>query len=460
MRNEAAKFGGKAMKIREAVTFLIFVLAVLIIADNCATTTQSVNEHPLVVQREIGFQHAKSSLYWSACEWMGKTLVDSDGGIQYQNEEEGIIVGQGVSRQQSRYGNVYDVTYDFLYVLTVEVIDNHARTTIEAQYGKGEIQDNIMIITEPHLIPRNDYEDLKEKFNSIIENLASYMKKGSIALEYNEIGIAKAKNEDYEGSIRDFTRAIEIIPYFPGSYDNRGIAKRYIGDYEGAIADHTRAIELNPDHYGAYNNRANAKLEMGNYKGAIADLTKAAELNFNHFGLYYNRAYAKERTGDYEGAIADLTRAIELNPDFPDAYNNRGWIYIKQEKYLDSITDLNKALSIDKTSSSYDTRGWAFFFLDRFEEAYQDAVAALEIDSECFNSRALLYRIEIQKGNKEEAVASLKRYMLKYQGEDLNDNYFLVLKYLSNEVTLDYLKKCRDWEDLKVALINYQMSND
>ena len=339
------------------------------------------------------------------------------------------------------------------------MIDNNARATIEAHYGKGEIQDNIMIITEPHLIPRNDYEDLKEKLNSIIENLAPYMKKESIALEYNDIGIAKAKTEDYEGAIRDFTKAIEIIPYYAGSYDNRGIAKRYIGDYEGAITDHTRAIELNPDCYGAYSNRANAKLEMGNYEGAIADLTKAVELNFNHFGLFYNRAYAKERTGDYEGAIADLTRAIELNPDFPDAYNNRGWVYIKQEKYLDTISDLNKALAIDKTARSYDTRGWAFFFLDRFEEAHQDAVSALELDSECFNSRALLYRIEIQEGDKEEASASLKRYMSTYQGKDTKDNYFLVLKYFSNEVTLDYLKNCRDWEDLKVALINYQMSH-
>ena len=132
------------MKIRTAVTFVIFVSAVLIITGNCATTTQSVNEHPLVVQREIEFQRTKSSLYWSACEWMGKTLIDSDGGIQYQNEKEGILVGQGVTRQQSRYGNVYNVTYDFLYVLTVEVNDNHARTTID----KGAVDDLSAILLE------------------------------------------------------------------------------------------------------------------------------------------------------------------------------------------------------------------------------------------------------------------------------------------------------------------------
>jgi len=448
------------MKIRTGVTFVIFALTVVIITGNCATTAQSLNEHPLIVQREIEFQHTKSFLYWSAYEWMGKTLVDSDGGIQYKNEKEGIIVGKGVSKQKSRYGNFSDITFGFLYVLTIEMIDNRARATIESHYGKGEIQDNIMIIIEPRLIPRNDYEDLKDTFNSIIKDLASYMEKGSIALKYNNMGIAKAKTADYTGAIRDFTKAIEMHPHFPGSYDNRGIAKRYIGDCEGAIADHTRAIELNPDQYGAYSNRGNANLFMGNYEEAIEDFTTAVELNFKHFGLYLNRAYARERTGDYEGAIDDLTKAIELNPGFPDAYNNRGWVYIKQEKYLDTIVDLNKALSIDKTASSYDTRGWAFFFLNRFEEAHQDAISALELDSESYNSRALLYRIEIQKGNKEEALASLKRYMSQYQGEDIKDNYFLVLKYLSNEVTLDYLKNCRDWENLKVALKNYQMSDD
>lgn len=171
------------MKTRAAVTIVIFVLAVLIIEGSCATTTQTEREHSLVVQRKIELQDSKSNIYWLTYEWMEKTLIDSDEGIQYQNEKKGVIVGRGVIRQQSRYDNV---VYDFLYELTVEIKDNNARTTIESPYGKGEIEKNIIILIEPHLMPREDYEELKAKFDSVIEDLFSFIKKGSIAFEYVE----------------------------------------------------------------------------------------------------------------------------------------------------------------------------------------------------------------------------------------------------------------------------------
>ena len=139
--------------------------------------------------------------------------------------------------------------------------------------------------------------------------------------------------------------------------------------------------------------------------------------------------------GDYEGAIRDFTQAIKLRPDDPVAINQRGWIYIKQEKYLDTISDLNKALSISKTASFYDTRDWAFFFLDRLQETRQDAISALELDSDAYYSRALLYRIEVQEGNEEEALTSLKNYILKYEERDIRDDNFLILRYFVDEIT-------------------------
>jgi tetratricopeptide (TPR) repeat protein len=472
---------------------MIVVLAVLIIAGGCATTTQTVSEHSLVVQREIELQDTKSNLYWLAHEWMEKTLIDSDEAIQYQNEKKGVIVGQGVIEQKSRFGES-DVVYDYLIELTVEVKDNYAKTTIESPYGYGYTQENIGIFTEPHLMPREDYEELKAKFYSVIEDLFSFMKKDSIAFEYNDKGIAKANAGDYEGAIKDFTKAIELYPDFPSSYDNRGItkarigdyegaikdftkaielkpdyptvyygrglSKAYIGDYEGAINDFTKAIELDPNYVSAYNNRGNAKTLIGEYEGAIADYTKAIELNPEHINAYTNLGNAKSSTGDYEGAIEDHTKAIELDPAFADAYNNRGCTYIKMERYLDAVSDLDEALTISEKSYYYDARGWAYFFLGKLEEARQDAISALELDSEAYNCRALLYRIEVQKGNREKALASLKNYISKYEEKDIKDNYFLILKYFANEITLDDLKNNPEWEDLKVALKYYLVSDN
>ncbi|MBA7624044.1 hypothetical protein ES703_31448 [subsurface metagenome] len=130
------------------------------------------------------------------------------------------------------------------------------------------------------------------------------------------------------------------------------------------------------------------------------------------------------------------------------------------KKYQDAISDLDKALSIRKNASFYDTRGWAFFFVDRLEEARQDAISALEMNPEAYNSRALLHRIEVEQGNKEEALKSLKSYLSKYEGKDIEDNYFLILKYFTNEVTLEELKNNPEWDNLRVALEYYYLSDN
>ena len=66
--------------------------------------------------------------------------------------------------------------------------------------------------------------------------------------EYYQSGKKKYENEDYEGAIADWTKAIEIDPNnSSSSYNGLGVAKLLVEDYEGAIADFTKAIELNPD---------------------------------------------------------------------------------------------------------------------------------------------------------------------------------------------------------------------
>ena len=60
-------------------------------------------------------------------------------------------------------------------------------------------------------------------------------------------------------------------PRNPAAYNNRGNARAENNDRDGAIADYTRAIELKPDYARAYYNRAVAKQEKGDATGAKAD---------------------------------------------------------------------------------------------------------------------------------------------------------------------------------------------
>ena len=82
-------------------------------------------------------------------------------------------------------------------------------------------------------------------------------------------------------------------------------------------------------------------------------------------------------------------------------------------------------------------------------------MSALELDSEAYNARALLYRVAVKKGNAGEALTSLKSYLSNYEGTEIKDPYFLILRYFVNEVALEHLQNNPHWDDLKVALRHY-----
>ena len=58
-------------------------------------------------------------------------------------------------------------------------------------------------------------------------------------------GNQKYINDDNQGAIADYTKAIEIKPDLFAAYNNRGLARQYVmGDLEGACSDWRKAAEL------------------------------------------------------------------------------------------------------------------------------------------------------------------------------------------------------------------------
>lgn len=174
---------------------------------------------------------------------------------------------------------------------------------------------------------------------------------GVDANSYFRLGVAKGYRRDFDGSIRDLTKAIELEPRFAVAYFNRGSAKQAKGDFDGAIADHNRAIELKPDFPLAFFNRGEAKYSKGDFDGAISDHTRAIELEPDIDNAYCKRGNAKQVKGDFDGAIADYTEAIKLRPDDVSAYHNRGKAKQSKGDLEGAIADQNKAIQLKAGSS-------------------------------------------------------------------------------------------------------------
>jgi lipoprotein NlpI len=127
-------------------------------------------------------------------------------------------------------------------------------------------------------------------------------------------GRAKLAQDDWEGAIVDFTRAIALNPSYAEAYDGRGLAKIAQGNWDAAIADLDRAIALNPSYAQAYNSRGLAKRAKSDWNRAIADFDRAIALNPNNAQAFNNRGIANEASGEFDRARSDYTKCISLEP--------------------------------------------------------------------------------------------------------------------------------------------------
>src|SRR6266540_2815264 len=185
------------------------------------------------------------------------------------------------------------------------------------------------------------------------------------ASSYNDRGMAKHKNGDFDGAIADFTHAIELNPKFSEAYYNRGLAKDQKGDLDGAISDYNRGIDLNPKDSKAYSYRADVYSKKKQYDAAIKDIQKAVKLDPKNGQYYLDLGWYQLFNRKPREAIAASLKALELSPD--DA------VIIKTNLAHGYLFDnqLEKAKAIyleNKGAKLHDGRTFSQAVLDDFKE--------------------------------------------------------------------------------------------
>jgi len=83
-------------------------------------------------------------------------------------------------------------------------------------------------------------------------------------------GNAKLQQQDYQGAIAEYTKAIRLDPENAVYFSNRSAAYAYMKDYDEAIKDGNRAIQRRPDWPKGYMRVASAQDSLGDIKGAIS----------------------------------------------------------------------------------------------------------------------------------------------------------------------------------------------
>lgn len=135
---------------------------------------------------------------------------------------------------------------------------------------------------------------------------------GPNAEELNTRGEEKFKNEDIDGALEDFNKAIEKNPRYAEAYLNRGYVYISTGELQKVLANFDEAIALDTGYVEAYYNRGIIYGYFEEYNKSMADFNKVIELNPDDTEAYINRALIHSRLGDRDGELADLKMAARL----------------------------------------------------------------------------------------------------------------------------------------------------
>jgi tetratricopeptide (TPR) repeat protein len=137
-------------------------------------------------------------------------------------------------------------------------------------------------------------------------------------------------------------------------YFNSGLKKHKAKDYEGAIKEYKRAIKVIPNYRDAYYNMGTCEMELKNFEAAQADFTKVTVIDPKYAKAYFSRAYIVFNAGEHEAALPDLDTAIQIDFRLPNALTLRGQIRAEMKNYHGACEDFYKAKAIgDKNAADF-----------------------------------------------------------------------------------------------------------
>ena len=132
---------------------------------------------------------------------------------------------------------------------------------------------------------------------------------GQTAKEYLELGITKHNNKDFEGAIKEYSKAIKVDNNYTDAYFNKGTCELALKDFKSAKRDFDKAIEIDPKYIKAYYSRASVFVSQQKYVEALPDLDKTIELDPTTPNALTLRGQIRAQTGNKNGACEDFNSA-------------------------------------------------------------------------------------------------------------------------------------------------------
>jgi tetratricopeptide (TPR) repeat protein len=192
---------------------------------------------------------------------------------------------------------------------------------------------------------------------------------------------------------------------YADEYYEQGLVFYQSMEYDRSIDNFTKALEINPtdeENYKVYYMRGRSYMENRQYEEAINDFTKALEIcpdtdKATKFSIIESRGNSYHALNKNDAAIKDFSDAIVLDPrnkNIKYVCTNRGWVWQAKDEYAKAIKDYDAALAIDPAfAPAHFGRAVAYNKLGNLPRAIEDAKEALRLEPENKKYNDLLFEL-------------------------------------------------------------------
>lgn len=150
---------------------------------------------------------------------------------------------------------------------------------------------------------------------------------------------------EYEETVEYCSKAIlsEVVS-LELAFFYRACARYFQGDFDGSIVDFSKSIELNPTMASSFANRADAYNRLGKFEEALEDCSTAISIQPEFGEPFFHRAVALDKLERIEEAVVDYSMFLKFSKkDFTLAHDEERARNIQIAKTR--ISEINRSVS-------------------------------------------------------------------------------------------------------------------
>ena len=218
--------------------------------------------------------------------------------------------------------------------------------------------------------------------------------------------------ENTDAAVEDLELAKAAAPHDPRPALVLALTLQGSGELERALDEATHAVTIAPDFLPGLFTRGDIRLALGDAEGAAEDYGAAARIDPLNPLAHAGQAEALKAQGDVEGAIEAMTRALDIAGDNPDYLAERARLHLALENVEAALADLERAASV-----APERVGVRLLYADvlRVTERLDDALAVVSALIEDEPRLPLAYEvrasIRMSLGDETGALADLERVL-------------------------------------------------